>query len=53
MQHAHHRRAVERVIHLCHTGALGSTMHLGQLATWDRLSADYEAAHAASGQSEA
>ena len=33
---------IERVIHLCHTGALGSSMHLGQLATWDKLKEKYD-----------
>ena len=32
---------IERVVHYCHTGALASSMHTGQLSTWDKLSAAY------------
>lgn len=33
---------IEQVIELCHAGPLKKTKHLGQLATWDRLKADYD-----------
>jgi hypothetical protein len=32
---------IERVVHYCHTGGLASSMHTGQLTTWDKLSALY------------
>jgi hypothetical protein len=32
---------IERVVHHCHTGALGSSMHTGQVSTWDKVNATY------------
>ena len=33
---------IERVLQFCHTGALSSTMHHGQQATWGRVARDFD-----------
>ena len=32
---------IERVLHFCHTGSLASSMHIGQVAMWGKLSSAY------------